>query len=555
MPYDENTTPNSVNTMPVSANALSLLTDLATADPYKAAGLGSGCNPSSTCSSPSICGPRKESTFQSASAHTTPLHSIQEHHQHAGVHRSSNPTASSQTAAAACTAQQALHAQRSAPYSKTQTAAEPDPVLRLAGCCLSHSASNQAACSSRQFVQFDRSGGKPLSTQHANLPLHCPSQGKLPCLKAPQSSQPSTYQQPDSRDRHALHALQAEAAQLSRLQQLAGQLSPNCKLDCSTAKRHTLPSNSTPAVEPDPKPLYCQALIQSPESAVCSSLQPTWTPALRALNTTSAVRTERQADIAPDRKHGHYAQFVCAPAARGSCASMQCRSSQQLRTAAASDLNGVQNDASSTSSSSPVAAQTHEHAVLKPSYATDREHVAVPVAASNATHSHTRQAHSATYRKAADNLSAGSDVTQSQTRRTSHGRCRKAEGSLLTPSDNTHSQTRQTSSATHVDSPVMASDASHSQTRHSSNAMRGSRATGYLLQTRASSNPDMKQSEDSIADSEAEWHVIGEFCSRTLSKCWLRQSLRLWQTAAKMQVKWRSISQVHTVCSIALIIQ
>lgn len=48
-------------------------------------------------------------------------------------------------------------------------------------------------------------------------------------------------------------------------------------------------------------------------------------------------------------------------------------------------------------------------------------------------------------------------------------------------------------------------------------------------------------------EAASDWHIIGEFCSRTVSRKWLRLVLHGWQKVVKAVIKWRCIQQVSNV--------
>ncbi len=48
----------------------------------------------------------------------------------------------------------------------------------------------------------------------------------------------------------------------------------------------------------------------------------------------------------------------------------------------------------------------------------------------------------------------------------------------------------------------------------------------------------------SVIEPASDWQIIGDFCSRTVSRKWLRLVLQGWRQAIKSKIKWRCIEQV-----------
>ena len=47
-----------------------------------------------------------------------------------------------------------------------------------------------------------------------------------------------------------------------------------------------------------------------------------------------------------------------------------------------------------------------------------------------------------------------------------------------------------------------------------------------------------------VIEPASDWQIIGDFCSRTVSRKWLRLVLQGWHQAIKSKIKWRCIEQV-----------
>ena len=58
-----------------------------------------------------------------------------------------------------------------------------------------------------------------------------------------------------------------------------------------------------------------------------------------------------------------------------------------------------------------------------------------------------------------------------------------------------------------------------------------------------------------VGDLTSDRHIIGDFCSRTVSRRWLRLILQGWHHAVKIIIKWRFIQQVSTSSTLHLVKQ
>lgn len=116
--------------------------------------------------------------------------------------------------------------------------------------------------------------------------------------------------------------------------------------------------------------------------------------------------------------------------------------------------------------------------------------------------------------------------------------CYKQQGTIMIHDSSQQEQLTDASSMS-SNSPAPFHAPHHHASRRTCTCIKASDGAVPVLSTTAG-----PQVQKPSGDAETDWEVIGEFCSRTVSKGWLRQSLWAWQAAAKTQVKWRSISQV-----------
>lgn len=109
-----------------------------------------------------------------------------------------------------------------------------------------------------------------------------------------------------------------------------------------------------------------------------------------------------------------------------------------------------------------------------------------------------------------------------------------------------------TSNSTASDSAVLAMDRTHAQIRRPRDiAVTGDGVfSGQTVRQPVALRNANTPFEKATGDAEGDLQVIGDFCSRTVSKHWLRNSLHTWHAAARLQVKWRSISQVRHLSAI-----
>jgi hypothetical protein len=109
---------------------------------------------------------------------------------------------------------------------------------------------------------------------------------------------------------------------------------------------------------------------------------------------------------------------------------------------------------------------------------------------------------------------------------------------VATAGEPRHVTGSQSSAATQ--SPVsalqMLEQLTESPSSHRTSQKNGTAVSGYQSAAAAAARVVIEPASD--------WQIIGDFCSRTVSRKWLRLVLHGWHQAIKSKIKWRCIEQV-----------
>ena len=637
--YHENQSPNSLNSQPISCDALSLLTDLAAADPYKAAGLHSACSPSSTCSPSSVCGPHAEASTPPTQLTETQSQLASTQHactgqqaqfarqselQHASAHqvlyRADRPLQAINRTGTA-TQHHSLQPLASSPkrssngHGRTSHHHSRDPLPnRSAGRPLtSHPLQQQLASSASsphhqrdifhpngawQHAPFREQPVRPpevhaLRAVHA-APAPLNRLQKLGCrsLTPKQSSialpqQSTTQHMPSSTVQHPqglyINAVHARAEKLSRLQQLANDATCSALGPCHQPACPALSLGPQVAFSP-----VCQTAYGSPRQAAFSpaphstfspglslSLQPPFSPAFQsALTPASRSRPPSRGSRATQTVAGA-TQAVLNDSARG------LRAAQTIALGSrptpcdptpAGSLHDSQNDASSTFSKSYLQSRSsvtapnidqvsaHNSPPLHSTASVATPSVSQSSATAVASSTHCGQHPASMHHWASDSAALSTDQTHPQTKHII-GAASTTSSNSPAPAQRQLPQPSSTTGLHHWASDTAAPSTSqtHAQTRHIIGAAPHSLAvdagmprqpvaletSGHTQFANSAVESNSAAESNSAMESEADWEAIGSFCSRTVSKGWLRQALHSWRAAARIHAKWRSISQVH----------